>query len=402
MIKRGVALLFFLALGVVPVLPVPGLAPPLAVWAKPIGPAGRADWKAEFLTYLGAKPDFRGAMAFLTEKTKGMEEADRQTAAALLPYLAWKTGDAAGERDLVSDYFEKYLDNAPEFGFLDDVSLRDFLNFWGPWRSRYPLVSAVNFLYSPASAGSALPASFQIGLDLINDAYYKISLGPYNLEGGFWPRGFHIMTIPVDGLFERSGSYDFTLDLKAGAGPDSPGPGKAGDIVVRKPIRIAVDITLVASARAPESVLPEVRIPTKPAQASPALPGPGPAAPALTGELSLYVDGKLIMRSRKIAAKAPPINIPLGGPLMMGTKPYLPPPTKDPMANSVSILDAIALTYTVLKDLLAKKPPAPAPPSYQKVSSLSFSFTRAGANGTLSEAKALVRLENARAIVLRK
>ena len=91
-----------------------------------------------------------------------------------------------------------------------------------------------------------------------------------------------------------------------------------------------------------------------------------------------------------------------GGPSMMGTKPYLPPPTTDPMANSVSILDAIAVTYKVLKDLLSKKPPVPSPPSYQKVTSLTFSFTKAGADGTLSEARALVRLENARAIVLRK
>jgi hypothetical protein len=108
------------------------------------------------------------------------------------------------------------------------------------------------------------------------------------------------------------------------------------------------------------------------------------------------------MRSRKISAKAPPINIPLGGPSMMGTKPYLPPPKTDPMANSVSILDAIAVTYKVLKDLLSKKPPVPSPPSYQKVSSLSFSFTKAGAGGAVSEAKALVRLENVRAIVMRK
>ncbi|MGA2533199.1 MAG: hypothetical protein ABSG19_09195 [Candidatus Aminicenantales bacterium] len=393
MIKRGCAVvLFFLALAPAPAWPGPVLA----------GPVRGGDWKAEFLTYLGAKPDFRGALEFLTEKAKSMEEADRQTAAALLPYLAWKTGDAAGERDLVSDYFEKYLDNDPEFGFLDDFSLRDFLTFWERWRSRYPLVSAVNFLYSPASAGSALPAGIQIGVDLMSDAYYKISLGPYNLEGGFWPRGFHIMTVPVDGLFERSGTYDFTLDLKAAAGPTSPGPGKAEDIVVRKPIRIAVDLSAVASTRAPETVLPEVRIPTKPAQASRALPGPAPGAPALNGELSLYVDGKLIMRSRKIAAKAPPINIPLGGPSVMGTKPYLPPPTTDPMANSVSILDAIAVTYKVLKDLLTKKPPVPSPPSYQKVTSLTFSFTKAGADGTLSEARAVVRLENARAIVLRK
>lgn len=382
MIKRGCAVILFL-LAWAPVLPALALEGP----GLP-GPAGAADWKTEFLAYLGAKPDFRGAREFLTEKAKGMEEPDRQTAVALLPYLAWKSGDEAAERDLVSDYFEKYLDNNPEIGFLADSVLRDFLVFWARWRSGYPLVSAVSFLYSAAGAGSSLPAGIEVGLDLMSDAYYKISLGPYNLEGGFWRRGFHIMTVPVDGLFEQSGTYDFTLDLKA------------GDIVVRKPIRIVVDLSAVPSARAPSPAFPEFRNTSKPA---PALTGPATAAaPALNGELSLYVDGKLVMRSRKIAAKAPPINVPLGGPSMMGTKPYLPPPKTDPMANSVSILDALALTYKTLKDLLSKKPPAPSPPSYQKVSSLSFSFTRAAADGAFSQAKALVRLEYARAIVLRK
>jgi hypothetical protein len=372
-----------------------------------LGPVRGADWKAEFLSYLGPKPDYRRALEFLTEQAKGMEAGDRQTADALAPYLAWKNGDGAEERDRISDYFEKYLDNDPEFGFLDDATHRDFLNFWGRWKSTYPLVTDVNFLSRVGSSGQSLPAGLEIGLEILNNAYYKISLGPYNLEGGFWPRGFHIMTVPVTGLFERSGTYEFTLDLKA------------GDIVVRKPIRIAVDLALVSSLRPAAPVLPEVRNGSKPAPApalpgpglagpAPALPGPGLAGPApaaasnFEGELSLYVGGKLIMRSRKIAAKAPPINIPLPGPSMRGQKPYMPPPKTDPMANSVSILDAIALTYMTLKDLLAKKPPAPSPPSYNKVTSLSFSFARAEADGALSDARAFVRVENARAVVLRK
>ena len=48
-------------------MPGPGLA----------GPAKGVDWKAELLTYLGAKPDFRGAMEFLAEKAKGMEEPNQ-------------------------------------------------------------------------------------------------------------------------------------------------------------------------------------------------------------------------------------------------------------------------------------------------------------------------------------
>jgi hypothetical protein len=362
MIKRTcAAALFFLALGV----------------------ASPADWKAEFLSYLGPKPDFRRALEYLTEQAKSLESGDRQTADALVPYLAWKLRDAGEEQDRISDYFEKYLDNDPEFGFLDDFTLRDFLNFWARWKSTYPLVSDINFLVHAGSAGSALPAGLAIGLELVNNAYYKISAGPYTLEGGFWPRGFHIVMIPSAELFDRSGTYEFALDLKA------------GDIIVRKPIRIEVDLTPIGSVRSPAPSIPPVQ------NGSKAPPAPQ-AATNLEGDLSLYVGGKLIMTSRKIAVKTPPLNIPLPGPSMPGTKPYLPPPKTDPMANSVSILDAIVLTYKTLKDLFSKKPPAPPVPPYQKVTSLSFSFARAAGDGTLSDAKADVRLGKARGAVLRR
>ena len=38
------------------------------------------------------------------------------------------------------------------------------------------------------------------------------------------------------------------------------------------------------------------------------------------------------------------------------------------MMSGVNILDALALAYKAIKDLVAKKPPKPSAPSYQKVS----------------------------------
>jgi hypothetical protein len=362
MIRRiSVAGLFFLALGL--------------AWA--------ADWKAELLSCLGPRPDYLKAMNLLAGQAKGLESGDRQTAEALLPYLARKLGRTAEEQDLISDYYEKYKDNDPEFGFLDDSTHRDFLDFWMHWKSSYPLVSGMSFLLRPGSAGATLPAGIEIGLDLLNDAYYKISLGPYVLEGGFWPRGFHIVTVPVEDLFDRSGTYEFTLDLKSGA------------LVLRKPIRIEVIVSSVARLGPLPPAMPTIEDGSK-ARTAP------PVQSNLEGDLSLYVGGKLIMTSRKLAVRMPPINIPIPGPSLPGTKPYLPPPKTDPMANSVSILDALALTYKTLKDLLSKKPPAPLAPSYQKVTSLSFSFDRAMGDGTLSGARAEVRLDPVRGAILRR
>ncbi|MCX6569255.1 MAG: hypothetical protein NT147_09435, partial [Candidatus Aminicenantes bacterium] len=190
--------------------------------------------------------------------------------------------------------------------------------------------------------------------------------------------GFHILTIPLNNLFERSDTYEFILDLRA------------GDIVVRKAVRVRVDIADMVAAAAPsprDIFFPESGRPAKTIQ---------------EGEISLYVDGKLVLRSRKIAAKPSSFTFPLGGPLMPGQKPYMPPPKTGPMASGVSILDALALAYKAIKDLVAKKPPKPSPPSYNKVGSLSFAYSRTTAEGLAVSARASIGLVPSRAVILKE
>ncbi len=351
--------------------------------ALALGQAAAADWRTEIVACLGPRPDHRKALAILTERLAGMEAADRQTADALLPYLHRKLGETAAEQAGISDYYEKYQDNDPEFGFLDDFTHRDFLTFWLRWKSAYPLVTDMNLLVRAEKAGSSLPAAVEVGLDLLNDAFYKISLGPHTLEGGFWPKGFHIVTLPVADMFSRSGSYEFTMDLKN------------GEFVVRKPIRIDVELSAIAAAAAPEPVLPKIVDGNKPAKTA------RPSATNIEGDLSLWVGGKLVMTTRKLAARVPAIDIPIPGPSMAGTKPYMPPPTMDPFANSVPILDALAFGYKALKDLIAKKPAPPAAPTYQKVESLTFTYGRASEEGATTRERAVMRLGRTRAAPLR-
>ena len=343
-----------------------------------LAPGLRADWKSELLSRLGRTPDYRAAYDYLVQESKNLEPEDKQTAGALLPFLAGKLGDVVRERDLAADYFETYRDNDPDFGFLDDYTLRDFLAFWFRWKRSYPLAYDLNLLSYAKGPATGLPAAVEVGLELLNEAYYKISLGPYILEGGYWPAGFHILTIPLSNLFERSDTYDFILDLKA------------GDIVVRKSVRVRVDIADMIAAAAPsprDTFFPESGTPARTIQ---------------EGEISLYVDGKLILISRKIAAKPSSFTFPLGGPLMPGQKPYMPPPKTGPMVSGVSILDALALAYKAIKDLVAKKPPRPSPPSYQKVSSLSFAYSRTTAEGLAVSARASIGLVPSRAVILKE
>jgi len=348
-----------------------------------VGTAFAADWRTELLSYLTPRPDYQKALQFLIEKARTVEGNERQTIDALIPFLAMKAGDRPEEQDRISDYFEKYQDNDPDFGFLDDLTRREFLLFWARWKTAYPLVTDVCFISSPGSGESDLPANIRIGFNLLNSAYYKISLGPYALEGGFWGRGFHILAFPAENIFDRSGTYELNLDLKA------------GDIVLRKPIRVEVTVSDVGSVRTRAATLPPITDgKKKPASLLPLT--------SLEGEISLYVDGQLILKSRKVPSPPPPLNIPIPGPSMQGTQPYMPPPTTDPIANSVSIIDAIALTYKTLKDLLAKKPPAPSPMPYQKIASLSYSYERVTADGGLTDARAEVLLGPQRGAILRR
>ncbi|MEN6560413.1 MAG: hypothetical protein ABFD52_06545 [Acidobacteriota bacterium] len=339
----------------------------------------RADWKSELNARLSPDRDYRGAWLFLAAEAKKLEAEDRRTAAFILPYLAARCGDKQAERDLAADYFETYQDNDPDYAFLDVGPLRELLGFWASWKRTYPLVHDINLLSYSRTPATGIPASVDIGLELLNQALYRISLGPYVLEGGSWPKGFHILTIPLRGLFDRSDTYEFILDLKA------------GDIICRRPIRVRVEIADVGPAPAPirrDDFL--------------AAPSSVPLRPIREGEISLYVDGKLVLKSRKIAARATPFTFPLGGPLLPGQKPYMPPAKNDPMMSGVNILDALALAYKSIKDLVAKKPPKPVPPSYQKVSSLSFAYSRTTSADQSVSARASITLPPSRAVILKE
>jgi hypothetical protein len=337
-----------------------------------------ADWKAELNSRLGRNPDYRAARDYLAEEAKKLEPDDRQAASLILAFLTAKLGEKDREKDLVADYFEAYRDYDPDFGFLDDYAIRDFLAFWAGWKRSYPLVSDISLLAYDRGIPTGIPGSVDIGLDLLNEAFYRVSLGPYILEGGYWPAGYHILTIPLRGLFERSEVYEFVLDLKS------------ADLIVRKPIRLRVDI---ADVSAP--------VPSPSREAAAGAAGV-PLKPIQEGELSLYVDGKLVLRSRKIAAKPASFVFPLGGPLMRGQKPYMPPPKDDPMAHGIDVVSALALAYKALKDLVIKRPPPVSPPSYQKVSSLSFAYPRTTAEGETVSARASLALSPARGVILRE
>ncbi len=308
-----------------------------------------ADWKRDILTYLGSPKDYPAALGYLQAAYPGLEDTEKQTARAFLAYLSDKTGGRDEERRWIVAYFEVYRDIDPQFDFLDWESRRDFVDYWGRWKTSYPLVTDLNFLEALGPHAGAAPAEIRIGVELANPAYYKVADESGTLEGGLWQAGFHILTFPAGGVFDRSGARSFTLDLKA------------GDLVLRK--RIDVDIEVQTPIGAP---------------AAATAAAPAPRLRDITGEISLYIGDKLITTSRKTIAKSATLTFPLPGPSAPNTKPYLAPRENDPMLNSASILDAVGLAYQTIRDLLKKKPPTPSPPTYQKVKRMSLAFGDGG------------------------
>lgn len=348
------------------------------------------DWKAEVRESLtGLRRDYARALNRLEAASAGLEGDDLQAASALLPYLASRLGLAGKEQEAIIEYFERYRDNQPDLTFLDDGTFRDFLTFWAGWRNKYPLVSELAFLYRGQASFSALPATVEVGLQTSTNAYYRISLNGVIIEGGLWPGGWHVLTIPVAQLFSSPGGYEFMLDLKS------------DDLVIRKPIRLDVDITETALAAAPAAARAFPLMP-RVSGTGHGRPAPPPQPSSLQGTISLYIDDKLIMSSRKSAPKAPPVEIPIPGPSMPGQKPYMPPPKSDPMANGVSVLDALALAYRAVRDLLSRKPPPPPAPTYQKVTSLSYSFVRTSENGVVSRVRAVLSVGPGKAFLLKE
>jgi hypothetical protein len=339
-----------------------------------------ADWKSDLRAFLDPpRRDFAAARALLRESHDGLEPADKQSAEGLLAFLAQRTGDAQDELERIVAYFETYGDADPAFDFLDEALGREFMLFWGTWKTSYPLASGFVFLERTGDDDPSPPARLEVGLELLNDAYYRVSVDGVSLSGGLWQGGFHILRLPFTGGYDRTGEIAFDLDLKTTG------------LVVRKRITVKVDVETSSLA----FELPAV---------APAAGRPAPRPPrAVEGEVSLYVGDKLILTSRKLSSKPAPLKIPIPGPSPWGTKPFIVPRKDGPQFNQFSIIDAISEVYKAIKDIGKKRKAASvSPPTYKKTQALGFAFTRPGPSGPGVRYRATVSLAASNGTVARE
>ncbi len=337
-----------------------------------------ADWKDDVRAFLDPpRRDIAAARTYLREGFDALDPEEKPAAAELLAFLARKAGDPRDELERVVACFETYGDVDPAFDFLDDALGRELMLFWGNWKTAYPLASGFVLLERTGDDDITPPARLEVGLDLLNAAYYRVSGEGGTLAGGLWQGGFHILRLPFSGAYDRTGEIGFDLDLKV-----------AG-LVVRKRITVRVDVQSSAAYTLP------------PVEAVPTSARPAPPAPrAVEGEVSLYVGDKLILTAKKLSSKPSPLKIPIPGPSPWGTKPYIVPRKDTPQFNQVSILDAVSLALQAIKDIGKKRKAASiSPPSYRKAPVLGFAFTRPGPSGSEVRYRASVSLSAANGTV---
>ncbi len=281
-----------------------------------------ADLRKDIAVYFKDQRDYRGAVDYLLKQVEERQESYDPVICGLLAFSYHKLDDKSREYEWLTKYLEYYRGEEFIFDFLDEATYRDLLIFIGRWKQRYPLVTELALIDRDAYQGPHPPDKFIIGIEIENDAYFKFSDEEGTIQGGLFKRGFNSISIAADGLFGRSGSHVYFLDLKT------------QDLILRKEIEIDIrmelsEVTQEDTARKKKSASftlePEFKI-------------------------SMYVGDELIASSRKLPPFTHPINI------------DLPPWPKDPSVygpiyrdefalNYFSILDAVGAVYDVLKNL---------------------------------------------------
>lgn len=333
--------------------------------------AADTDWKTDLAALLEETGDHTVALGRLQDIVPSTEGEDRMTAEALLAWLSWKTGDAEAERRGIVAFFETYGDATPFFGFLGASPRRDFLNFWTRWAGRYPLITDIHLLVPLDEAVAGPPGELEIGIEIVNEALYKLSSGGVVSDGGLWKPGFRILRVSLPKPFTAPFAVEYRLELKA------------GDLTVCRPIRIEANV--LSRTHLETSPPPDLQT----AAEKPLIPS--------AGELSLYVGDELILIVRKTAPRTASLKFPLPGPSMPGQKPYLPPPKDDPMAMGVSIIDAVGAAAKAISDLTRKKPLPPSRPTYRKTDERTATFIQREGGTSVYRVLAGIRLHTEKA-----
>ena len=321
-----------------------------------------AQWRSDVAKLFHNDKDYKAIADYLEPVYATLESLiDKSDASGILAFCDGRRNLSAEERQWIVEFFEANGGNDTGFAFLDLVNQSDVLGWLNGWRGRYPQITEIALIKGVGDEPLMPQGVLPLVIDIRNEAYYKFALGAEVLEGGQLKPGFNVIALNANDLFLEPGTRVYSLEVKA-----------AG-LILRKEITLEVDVSTPRFS------------PPKTA------PPPGRTAEYF---LSIYIGGELVMSSRK---EERPVSLKLGlqpGNLPYGFKPdyVLHRDEPNPM-NSFSIVQAIGMIYSLLKDLLKKKNKKDVePPKIQTVRDLTLTFKQKDEYNRNQESKVSIRL----------
>ncbi len=327
-----------------------------------LAPWLRGQGREEAARLLGKEKNYAAAAAFLEKGLASFPEAEKAEAAGLLAFCANRMNDPRTETRWIVEYFDTYKAADPGYAFLDLVTQSEVIGFINGWRAKYPWVMDVSLIKGVGDQVMMPEGILPLVIEIANAGLYKFSENGNVLKAGTLNPGFNIIALDANALFLASGRHVYRLEIKA------------GNLLLSKEIALDVD---VSSSRA------------RPAPVS-----PGASGRPLQYRLTLYIGGEAVLISQK-AIKPVPLTLgvkPNQNPF--GFKPdYVLNRNKPNPANSFSIIQAIGILYSLLRDLFAKKGKKDAePPKIQTVQDLTLSFRSKDYEGRDYETMITLRL----------
>jgi hypothetical protein len=321
-----------------------------------------SDWRTEVANFFSAEPavDYRAAATYLEGRFGSLSEEDKAIASGLLAYLYGQLGDKNDEYERLGEYFEKYGLVGMGFNFLPPSAHASVANYLRDWQLKYPWVFKIGFVESSGITSVPFsinpPETLVLGVEMANEAFYKLSDGRNVLKGGLFRRGFNSISIETKRLFRDSGTYPYFLELKA------------GDMIVRRELAVDVRVNSVG------------------------IIGGKPAGPSKNPEyiLKMFLGDSLLASSRKLLPSPPlKVEIPPPGGVY---DPFGPGYQNEPkIPNSFPIMALPAAIYDLIKSLTKRDEVEPVPPVELK-SEVAFAFNGKDAAGDQIEVRARLAL----------
>lgn len=201
------------------------------------------------------------------------------------------------------------------------------------------------------------PAEISIGIEMGEDAFYKLSDKNDVIRGGLFHKGLNILYLEASRFFEKSDSRIYFLDLKK------------GNSLLRKEIEI------------------DIKLESEEKEAKPAEKAVNPEY-----KLSMFVGDELIVTSKKVPPKHIPLKVDLP-PWPEEYKPFGPVDTSEFTFNSFSILEAIGVLQGLIKNLGKGKEKEQQFKPIPRLKQITTTFVRIDTEGITRKVEAVITLK---------